>query len=166
MGTRRRSARFTRAGLLAAYKGLVSDRALGAPNAAVNPRVWTAWLARSHASTFVARSEGAVVGFCTLQAAPSSEGPGKVGEIPVIVVKPSHWGRGVGRALFERVLEEARESGLDEVVLWVLESNSQARRFYQSLGFVPEGKTRTFHERGGERVQELLYRRSVADAPV
>ena len=64
--------------------------------------------------------------------------PGYVGE-PVaqlaIAVVPTHRGRGWGRRLLERLLEEADKNGLSEVQLTVGLANVPAVRLYESTGF-------------------------------
>lgn len=48
---------------------------------------------------------------------------------------------GVGRALFTRYAQAARELGEDSLVLWVLSNNTPAIAFYESLGGKPVGKS-------------------------
>ncbi len=53
-----------------------------------------------------------------------------------VYVKASHRGRGLGRALMEKVLELARpQEGLDHVLLAVATTNVAAFELYRSLGF-------------------------------
>lgn len=54
---------------------------------------------------------------------------------------PSHRRSGVGRLLVERVLEWARERGVERIHLLVTANNHGAIRFYESLGFAKTGKT-------------------------
>lgn len=56
-----------------------------------------------------------------------------------IALLPSHRGRGIGRALLEEVLEEARANGV--AVRIHVERENPARRLYDRLGFVPVGET-------------------------
>jgi ribosomal protein S18 acetylase RimI-like enzyme len=61
-------------------------------------------------------------------------------EIYAIYVSPSFWGRGVGRKLMGRL-----EKGLPDssrTVLWVLRQNQSAIRFYEKLGYRPDGGER------------------------
>ena len=67
----------------------------------------------------------------------------QVGEVDAIYVEPSTWGAGVGRRLLARAEEELRERGFDDAVLWVLEDNPRARRFYESAGWVLDGGRKT-----------------------
>jgi len=49
-------------------------------------------------------------------------------------------GQGVGRALVERVLDQAKQLGLLQAVLTYSEGNGSAERLYQSCGFVQFGR--------------------------
>lgn len=61
------------------------------------------------------------------------------GEDPVVVIArvlPGHRGRGLGAALYERGLAQARELGAATVRTVVLESNPEGLRFALARGFV------------------------------
>jgi GNAT superfamily N-acetyltransferase len=49
-------------------------------------------------------------------------------------------GSGLGGALLDRLLEEARRRGYERVVLWTPAGAAQARRFYEREGFTPTGE--------------------------
>jgi GNAT superfamily N-acetyltransferase len=49
-------------------------------------------------------------------------------------------GSGLGGALLDRLLEEARRRGYERIVLWAAAGASQARRFYEREGFEPTGE--------------------------
>jgi ribosomal protein S18 acetylase RimI-like enzyme len=56
-------------------------------------------------------------------------------------VDPGFRGAGVGRALVEAVIAEARAEGKRRVVLHVVAGNDPALRLYQRSGFIPTGHT-------------------------
>ncbi|HVJ63025.1 MAG TPA: GNAT family N-acetyltransferase [Tahibacter sp.] len=64
-----------------------------------------------------------------------------LGEL-TIAVHPAHQGAGVGRALFRRLIDIVAHERPDilRVELAAQESNARAIRFYESLGFVVEGR--------------------------
>lgn len=64
-----------------------------------------------------------------------------LGEL-TIAVHPAHQGAGVGRALFRRLLDivERERPDILRVELGAQESNTRAIAFYESLGFVMEGR--------------------------
>jgi L-amino acid N-acyltransferase YncA len=52
-----------------------------------------------------------------------------------IHVRESHWGRGVGRALIEALIERARADGIHVLVAAVDAENEASIRFHERLGF-------------------------------
>ena len=61
-----------------------------------------------------------------------------------IAVAPDAQGRGVGRGLFQALLDEVlhRMPHISRVELFARVSNERARKLYSSLGFVEEGRMR------------------------
>jgi putative acetyltransferase len=58
-----------------------------------------------------------------------------LGEVKRMYVRPAHRGRGVARALIERLIDFALEAGYTRLRLDTLESMTIARGLYESLGF-------------------------------
>lgn len=58
-----------------------------------------------------------------------------IGEIVSIYLLPEYIGKGWGKALLQRALEELRKEGYGDIFLWVLEENRNARGFYERMGF-------------------------------
>lgn len=77
------------------------------------------------------------------------------GELGVIVA--ASWrGQGVGRALMERAIACARESGVfTRIELLVLARNKTAIRLYEQLGFQHEGRHARAILRNGEYLDDL-----------
>jgi ribosomal protein S18 acetylase RimI-like enzyme len=69
---------------------------------------------------------------------PASKPP--VAELYALYVAPGHWSTGTGRALMDRVLAEVRAEGYPRIILWVLQDNHRARRFYERAGFRRRGR--------------------------
>lgn len=83
----------------------------------------------------VAELDGHAVGSCTIGRAgrgPASE-ESHVGELGILVDQ-NHRGKGVGTALLERCLHDAR-SKFEVVYLTVFSSNALAQRLYHRFGF-------------------------------
>lgn len=89
---------------------------------------------RSESSTLLlAESGGDVVGMATLVVAPSPSG--LRGHVEDVVVDEEARGRGVGRALVERLVELARELRLRSLELTSRPSRTAAIALYESAGF-------------------------------
>jgi len=72
---------------------------------------------------------------------------GGQGEIANLAVEESARGRGIGSALLDAALDEARGHGTEEVFLEVRNSNVRARELYESRGFVEVGRRRRYYRR-------------------
>ena len=102
---------------------------------------------------FVAERGGEIVGFVAVG---RSRDPGTDGELFSIYVHPEHWGTGVGRELIRTGEDELRRLGHKEAILWVLDDNPRARRFYELAGWSADGAAREIHIFGFD-VSEIRY---------
>lgn len=78
------------------------------------------------------------------------------GEVVSLYLLPEYTGKGLGRQLLERAVSELKTLGYSEIILWVLEENTNARGFYEKLGFVPTDE-RMYSEIGGKQLCEIMY---------
>jgi ribosomal protein S18 acetylase RimI-like enzyme len=116
----------------------------------VPPRGWT---------TMVCEDGDRVVGFSSV--GPSRDEDG-LGELYAIYVAPEAWSTGAGRALMAAA-EAQLASEYGAALLWVLEDNPRARRFYERAGWAPDG-ARKAEERFGVRAPEVRYRKDVTSS--
>jgi ribosomal protein S18 acetylase RimI-like enzyme len=61
------------------------------------------------------------------------------GELWGIYITPDYWRKGVGSRLVDEAESMLRSRGYTQVVLWVLEDNLNARRFYERVGYRLDG---------------------------
>jgi RimJ/RimL family protein N-acetyltransferase len=60
-------------------------------------------------------------------------------------------------------IEFAQSSGFSELILWVLERNARARRFYEAAGLSPDGVSKSeMHPVVPVLLEEVRYRRTLA----
>ena len=78
---------------------------------------------------FVAELDGRIAGFAAL------DGP----ELDGLFVEPERWGKGIGRALVDEAVHEARRRGLSLTVL----ASPGTLGFYEKCGFAVEGEEPT-----------------------
>jgi GNAT superfamily N-acetyltransferase len=91
--------------------------------------------------TLVALQDGELAGFATVGPCRDAYCAG-AGEIYAVYVDPPHWGTGVGRRLMDVACARLRENGHSDGVLWVLDGNVRAERFYRARGWEPDGASR------------------------
>ena len=118
------------------------------------------WMVGPPGVTFVAVDGDRVLGSANSYA--NRAGPGSHVASASFMVDPRCAGRGVGRALGERVLEWARDEGFLAMQFnAVVESNLAAVALWQSLGFEIVGTVpRAFRLPDGNRVGlHVMYRR-------
>ena len=87
------------------------------------------------AGFFIAERDGRVIGFHWTKVHPAEAGGSPIGEVYVVGVDPGQQGGGLGRALTLTGIAHLQRLGLDQVMLYVDESNTPAVKMYTSLGF-------------------------------
>jgi diamine N-acetyltransferase len=118
-------------------------------------------LADPRATFLLAEAGGGAAGYAKLYAGESPacvSGPRPV-EIARLYVAREYLGRGLGPALMEACLDEARRGGYGTVFLGVWERNERAKAFYRKCGFAVVGK----HEfiLGEDRQTDLWMERAL-----
>lgn len=76
-----------------------------------------------------------------------------------IYLSPEFQGMGMGKELLEFGLLEMSKNGYSKVILWVLEENTKARRFYEKNGFLHYGVRMDAHY--GRDIVDLMYEKSL-----
>jgi len=143
----------------AAYRGLMPVAFLDGLSEAEKTAAWHQNLLKHGASgrkrVWVALSDAGICGFVRVGSVMDER---EVGLIYLLYVLPEHWSRGVGTALMRVGMLELRDLGMREAILWVLADNLRARRFYEHLGWAPDGRT-VSEDYEGCRLEALCYRR-------
>lgn len=138
------------------------------------PEDLAAFLAESHAAERVTREiadpgmrvqvavaeDGALLAFCKLSLASTLGGHSPARrplELKQLYADPARTGGGIGAALMDWALAEARAAGADEIQLSVWSGNTRAQAFYRRYGF---DKIADITFRVGEQLdEEFLFAR-------
>ena len=144
------------------YRGQLPETLLDALDADLERRTarWQHFIseAKAHGQVqLVAEVDGRVVGFVTFGQSEDEPRDPSVGEVYAIYVDPDEWDRGYGRALFTAAVRGLADAGFGAAMLWVLETNARARRFYESAGWLTDGAAKT-DRRGDVKLREVRYR--------
>lgn len=138
-----------------AYRGIFPDEFLDELD--IERRIhWFSRAIDEGREILVAESGGSVTGFSSFGTSRGNEW----GELYAIYVHPDHWGEGHGHGLITATEQRLGEIGFDDVLLWVIDSNSQARRFYERQGWMLARPVK-IEEIGGIQVTEVRYEKDL-----
>ncbi|HUZ94049.1 MAG TPA: GNAT family N-acetyltransferase [Edaphobacter sp.] len=110
--------------------------------------------------TIVAEEDGHIHGFATTSPSRDTDAADH-GELCALYVDPTQWGRGIGVALVTAARTHLAHAGFRDAVLWVLDGNLRAERFYQRDGWASDGVHRT-DTVWGVTVGEVRYLRPLS----
>lgn len=119
-------------------------------------------LLKQEVKILVSEIDNQMVGFASICPFRDVLENGFIGEISAIYLHPDYWRKGLGTQLCLAALSELVNQGYKKVYLWVLADNTQARGFYEALGFEATGTTKLeeFYE-DGALLKEILYEKLI-----
>lgn len=78
------------------------------------------------------------------------------GQVAIALLK-DYWGLGIGTAMFEEMIDKARQEKLEQLELEVIEGNQRAIELYHKMGFVYTGeKPNAIRLEDGSSLKELM----------
>jgi len=146
-----------------AYRRMMPDEYLDGLLIEERVAMWSASLGRDDPSqvTLVVTEDDAVVGFAAVGPGRGLEPPEVAGELYAINLHPARWREGLGSRLLEAAVTALADLGHDSAMLWVVDANERARRFYERHGWTAEGIEKVDTVLGA-MVTEVRYRRSLS----
>ena len=126
------------------------------------PQIVAAQLADPAYRVMLAERDGALVGYCKLGLScgwPEHARGSHAIELKQLYTAPGATGGGIGSALMDWALAEARALGADEIQLSVWSGNTDAQRFYHRYGFARVADTHFWV--GEQRDDEFLFARMI-----
>ncbi|HEX8227991.1 MAG TPA: GNAT family N-acetyltransferase [Chloroflexia bacterium] len=115
------------------YKGIMPQSIIEGFTYEQREALWRRALDPGNASfVYVAEEGGEVVGFAS--GGPAREdAPNHAAELYAIYLLQEHQGKGIGRRLFDAVVQELARRGLYSMAIWVIAENP-ACGFYEAMG--------------------------------
>lgn len=163
-------ARIHAEGWKTAYPGLIADEIIARVDSRERLDRWRQWVAVPGWRLFVELASGAaadasdpvrLAGFVRVgPARPSNDPAPGAAEVTHLYVDPGVRGAGTGARLLARATGHAVDAGFERLVLWTLEGNAGARRFYEREGLVADGARKQDPGLGG--ASEVRYQRALA----
>ena len=136
------------------YKGIIDDEILDNLNREEKIKKW-----REHyniGNVIVAEENGTILGYCRYDDNAIYENTDIDSEIIAIYVDCDKLGNGIGRTLIEYVKKDLRNKNKTKMVIWCLEKNQNARKFYEKMGgnLLSDEK---YFEKEGRKYKEVGY---------
>jgi GNAT superfamily N-acetyltransferase len=137
------------------YRGILPDSVLARIDVDQRTASWRRVLQDRSVLTLVAYdvTHHDIVGFC--DAGPSRGHSGYAAEVYRIYIEHHAKRYGLGREMFELVTDWLRTRHLPSLIIWVLDDNHHARRFYEAMG--GRASSRVASTVSGFPVVELAY---------
>ena len=126
-----------------------------------NQAFWREAIEYAEPQVQVALDGETLVGFVGFDRSRDKGTPPTMGEIWSIYVASSHWGKGVGLALWDAAREGLQEEGCTHVTVWVPIANDRAMRFHELAGFKREMNTAKTVPIGTVKVEEIRLKRAL-----
>ncbi|HHY7015564.1 TPA: GNAT family N-acetyltransferase [Legionella pneumophila] len=118
------------------YRSHIPDTVLDNLSISEREQQWRA-LINNKVKIWLIEENNEIVGFVSICPSRDTDtNPNTCGEISAIYLNPNVWHQGLGKKLCRRALTELENMGFSEVILWVLQENELARKFYERMGFI------------------------------
>ena len=121
-----------------AYKGIVPDEVLDNLSVEELSEKFKSRLENKDILFYFAIYDSKIIGHFNFCKSRDEDKP-NAGEIWGFYLTEKFWGKGCGRQMMDYTIDVLKNMGYNEVILWVLEENNRARRFYEKCGYVFDG---------------------------
>ncbi|WP_409274541.1 GNAT family N-acetyltransferase [Neobacillus sp. SCS-31] len=115
------------------YKGIMDEGFLQRLSVEKRKELWLNNIPREENIVLVAELDSEIVGFADGSPVKEGEYPGYDGDVTSIYFYEKHQGKGFGKKLLNKLLDEFRQQGFTSAIVKVLEDNA-ACKFYEALG--------------------------------
>jgi ribosomal protein S18 acetylase RimI-like enzyme len=126
------------------YSEVLSQKARDSMDLEAATELWSKALSTNlERKTFLALENDDFIGVFRVGSDPKLS---QRGHLFSLYVSPSFSGKGYGKRLLEKSIEETRSEGFGEMSLWVFNDNTVAKSLYSKYGFAETGEQRTTPE--------------------
>ena len=147
-----------------AYRGIMPSDFLDALSPAEAQARWERAFAERQPHVVVFEHDQELVALCHFGPSRDPGADPATGEVIALNVRPDHWRSGFGSRLMSFALDRLHARGFAAATLWVLLGNTRARRFYEAVGFKPDGAERSTSDLIGSPLHEVRYRITLGPA--
>ena len=138
-----------------AYRGIVPAEYLEGLSAEKQSEWVRKWITEQKESEFYCvTKDDEIIGVLVVNPCRDEDRPDS-GELTAIYLLEEYWDKGYGREMMDFAINALNQMGFDEIIVWVLEENSRARRFYEKFNFVFDGTMKEIEI--GKPLVEIRY---------
>lgn len=112
------------------YKGIIDDNYLKSIDR--EGRIKRNIERFNNSNYIVVEDEGEIIGFCRYGECRDDEEYDS--EIIALYVNPNMLKQGIGKLMFEYVVNEFKSQGKKKMIIWCLKENYNSRKFYEKMG--------------------------------
>ena len=143
-----------------AYRGFVPEAFLAGLDYGRREDQFRSSIASNAREIHVAEEDGTIQGFLSLGVCEDADVDHEsTGEIRAIYLAPEFWRKGTGRFLCEWAETQLASRGYSTIILWAFKDNGRGRKFYDAMGFRPDGATRMLNR--GKELEVIRYRKEL-----
>lgn len=139
-----------------AYKGIIPQTYLDELKENFMVPAFEAWVNDNVLTAQIISENGSLVG-CVAYGRARDESLLDWGEIVSIYLLPEYFGKGYGNKLLESALSDLKQSGYQNIYLWVLKKNQRARSFYEKNKWRCNEDDACICEIAGKQLTEIRY---------
>jgi ribosomal protein S18 acetylase RimI-like enzyme len=141
----------------AAYRTELPASFLENQDVAARVAVWRNRLQSDELKAILAEAQGNLLGFCSFGWSQDAGAAPCTWEIKNLHISPALRGRGMGKELFERAVQCGRQAEALRLTLWVVASNTAARKFYEKQGMRADGAEQVHRVGDSAVLSEVRY---------
>ena len=136
------------------YKGIIDDSSLENLDKKEKIEKWKKSYNKGNLIVF--EKDEKVLGYCRYDDNIANKNNEIDSEIIALYVKYDNLGQGIGKKLVEYVKEDLKNKNRKKMIIWCLQENINARKFYEKIGgkLIQDEK---YFEKDGKRYKEVGY---------
>lgn len=142
-----------------AYKGIVPDEILKNITVEKRQAYFEKALTENWEEDAIIFKDNDAVGLICIGKCRDADKTDTCGEIWGIYLLPEYWNMGIGSELINWGINELKKRNYSKVILWVLEENTNARKFYEKVGFKHDGTVKEITI--GKKLVEYRYEKAI-----
>jgi GNAT superfamily N-acetyltransferase len=142
----------------AAYKDIIPAEYNREKNAG-RPALWERVLKGVNTTQYIIKKDGKTAGMLGIGPSQDEDAGDDVYELMGLYLLPEYFRQGIGTHTIEFAFTKARSLNKRIMTVWLLEDNTNAKRFYEKCGFIADGTKR--EQNFGKILNSIRMRRDL-----